>query len=114
MSESFPFTNAARDVLAERKRQIEKEGYDAAHDDEHAPQELADAAACYAIKTGSREWGLKGSQPPPYWPWEREAWNPKDQRRNLVRAGALILAAIEHIDRAASTVPDGVKGGDDV
>ena len=33
------------------------------------------------------------------WPWAAEWWKPKDCRRNLVRAGALILAEIERLDR---------------
>jgi hypothetical protein len=36
------------------------------------------------------------------WPWSREWWQPKDRRRDLVRAGALIVAEIERLDRAAS------------
>src|SRR5690606_333611 len=38
---------AARDVLAERRRQIEAEGWTPGHDDKHA-EGLACAAACYA------------------------------------------------------------------
>jgi hypothetical protein len=36
------------------------------------------------------------------WPWDRKWWKPKDRRRDLVRAGALILAEIERLDRAAA------------
>lgn len=41
------------------------------------------------------------SAPDPFWPWQRKWWKPKDPRRDLVRAGALIIAEIERIDRAA-------------
>lgn len=34
------------------------------------------------------------------WPWDREWWKPKDRRRNLVRAAALLIAEIERLDRA--------------
>jgi hypothetical protein len=35
------------------------------------------------------------------WPWDRAYWKPRGPRNNLVKAGALILAEIERIDRAA-------------
>ncbi len=38
---------------------------------------------------------------PQLWPWEPSRWKPSlDARHNLVKAGALILAAIGVIDRA--------------
>ena len=37
-----------RDVVAERVRQVEQEGWTAEHDDAHDLAELAEAAACYA------------------------------------------------------------------
>ena len=37
--------------------------------------------------------------PPPSWPWVRRWWKPTDRRRDLVKAGALILAEIERLDR---------------
>ncbi|KAB2676748.1 hypothetical protein F9K85_09640 [Brucella tritici] len=42
-------TKAARDVLAERKRQVEAEGWTPEHDDTHTGGEMAGAAACYAL-----------------------------------------------------------------
>lgn len=36
---------------------------------------------------------------PPTWPWGAEWWKPKEPRRDLVRAGALIIAEIERLDR---------------
>ena len=38
---------------------------------------------------------------PYYWPWDPAWWKPIDPRCDLVKAGALILAEIERIDRAA-------------
>jgi hypothetical protein len=38
-------------------------------------------------------------EPPREWPWESTAWKPKGTRADLVRAGALILAEIERLDR---------------
>lgn len=39
-------------------------------------------------------------KPPPFFPYEAHWWKPKTPREDLVRAGALILAEIELIDRA--------------
>ena len=89
-------STAARDVIAERERQKSVEGWTPEHDDEHNDEQLALAAACYAL----------GS--PTFWPWENRWWKLKDRRSNLVRAGALILAEIERLDRHAVTKPDAV------
>jgi hypothetical protein len=93
-----PLSPAMRAIIAERIRQIEVEGWDAAHDDrEHLPGEIAMAGGCYAIShTGLS--GEKCSQPS-LWPWSAGWWKPQDFRRDLVRAGALILAEIEKFDR---------------
>lgn len=101
-AEPMTLTKAANDVLAERRRQTEAEGFDTAHDDEHSTGELADAAACYALGVYSErgDAGVPGDIPP-YWPWDESWWRPKDRRRNLVRAAALLLAEIERLDRAA-------------
>lgn len=47
MSE-IEMTKAAADVLAERRRQIETEGWTPEHDDRHNAGEMALAASCYA------------------------------------------------------------------
>jgi len=36
------------------------------------------------------------------WPWGKEWWKPSDRRRDLVKAGALIAAEIDRLDRAKS------------
>ncbi|WP_306393443.1 Lar family restriction alleviation protein [Telluria beijingensis] len=88
---------AARDVLAERQRQVEKEGWTPAHDDQYELHELSLAASCYVLAgEGPHHPSVPGT-----WPWEESWWKPGDDRRNLVKAGALILADIERLDRAA-------------
>ncbi len=90
---------AARDVLAERKRQVEAEGYTSERDDKHLHGELARAAAAYAV--GGGIFRVNALQvPAQVWPYHWE-FNPKDERSNLVKAGALIIAEIERLDRAA-------------
>ena len=86
---------AARDVLAERRRQVESEGWTAGHDDTHSEGQLAEAAACYALNAArNRQANFMG-----WWPWSRDWWKPKGQRRDLVRAAALLVAEIERLDR---------------
>ncbi|HFZ1016596.1 TPA: hypothetical protein ACIJRM_005373 [Klebsiella oxytoca] len=99
---------AAANVLAERKRQVSVEGWTPSHDDAHKNNEMAFAAACYAFHAAAASWDLEDcgteydSHPAPKnWPWEPEWWKPKSARADLVRAGALILAELERIDRAA-------------
>lgn len=95
---------AARDVLAERRRQIEAEGWTPEHDDAYAEGDLAQAAGCYSLYAHCSE-NLDGS--PADWPWPDEWWKPAGPRRNLVKAGALILAEIERLDRAALAASTG-------
>jgi hypothetical protein len=92
-------STAIEDVIAERERQKSAEGWTPEHDDTHSCGEMAQAAACYAYPT---PWGVNPAsetEPPRLWPWNRKWWKPKDRRRNLVRAAALIVAEIERIDR---------------
>jgi hypothetical protein len=99
-------TQAARDVLAERCRQVEQEGWTPEHDDAHAEGQMAGAAACYAV-ADITHWA-RGEVIKTMWPWALEWWKPMDRRRNLVKAGALILADIERLDRA-TPIPTGEK-----
>ncbi|WP_336044074.1 hypothetical protein [Klebsiella michiganensis] len=94
--ESRTFTTAATDVLAERQRQITAEGWTPEHDDEYQHCEMAVAAACYIMADDDPR-----ADVPELWPWPSEWWKPTDVRRDLVKAGALILAEIERLDRAA-------------
>lgn len=106
-----PVPAAVRDVVAERRRQIVVEGWTAAHDDTHADGALSQAAAAYALVGSlSDEWRGRlfpsswGTVIWAMWPgtWSRQWFKPKDRRRDLVRAAALVLADIERIDRATA------------
>lgn len=99
-------TAAARDVLAERARQISAEGWTPEHDNEHRDNELSRAAACYAIGSVSVS-GIDGMS---VWPWHGIWWKPADERGNLIKAGALILAEIERLDRAAIAAAQAPRG----
>lgn len=93
--------NAARDVLNERARQLIGEGYSYEHDDSHDEAELACAATWYALPEHLRKW-FEASDID-LWPFEVSSFKPSDRRRDLVKAGALILAEIERLDRTADT-----------
>lgn len=86
------------DVMHERHRQVTTEGWSAEHDDQHRAGTLAQAAACYAANAAG--WWPRGYGQPPYWPFDEEWWKPKDARRDMVRAAALLIAEIERLDRA--------------
>ncbi|MCS9316300.1 hypothetical protein N0711_06425 [Pseudomonas aeruginosa] len=82
------------DVQAERRRQIEAKGWTPEHDDLYCSAELPRAAAAYTLNGANDE-------APAIWPFVAKWWKPRDARSNYVRAGALILAEIERLDRAA-------------
>ncbi len=83
-------------IAEERQRQIEKEGWSPDHDDHHNSDELLCAAVAYI------EHAIAPTKPrfiPKIWPWESKWWKPKDRRPNLVRAGALIAAELDRMNR---------------
>lgn len=102
------------DIAAERQRQIESEGWSHKHDDRHDDGEMARAAGIYAVIAGSDQTDYRNatggyslndtlrSLMAYYWPWDRSWFKPTDRRRDLVKAGALIVAEIERLDRAAA------------
>lgn len=98
-------SKAVTDILNEVWRQRDVEGYTAEHDDDHDAGELVTAATCYAANAACMLHPLNGTpienieEFPVAWPWEASAWKPKDPRRDMVRAAALIIAEIEKLDR---------------
>ncbi|MER0859588.1 hypothetical protein AAA500_10210 [Pseudomonas aeruginosa] len=90
------------DVQAERRRQVEAEGWTPEHDDGHSHGQMARAAACYALAGSSApNDGTAALLVSLAWPWDQQWWKPTSARRDLIKAGALILAEIERLDRAA-------------
>ena len=109
LQEYWKASQALKDVAAERQRQMSVEGWAPKHDDKHDNNELAFAASCYAFHSAAASWDFEDDgtpydihPAPKNWPWSPEWWKPKNPRRDLVKAGALILAEIERIDRAAA------------
>lgn len=86
---------ALRLIERERERQIKVERFNDVHDDRYTHGELARAAASYTLEhvdAGRGAWNT-------YWPWAMKWWKPGDPLRNLAKAGALILAEMERIER---------------
>lgn len=101
-----PLSPGAFAVIAERRRQIDQEGWSRAHDDDLGIGELAMAGATYAehaaigVQLSSIQRAFDHDDlPPASWPWDRNWWKPQDFRRDMVRAAALILAEIDRHDR---------------
>ena len=92
-------------IAKERKRQIEEEGYSAAHDDKHDCGELADAAACYLISNSSKSvldmsstWDEQWLR---IWPFDLKylKLTPEDRIRELAKGGAFVAAEIDRLKR---------------
>lgn len=95
-------------IAAERRRQIDEEGWTAEHDDGHADRSMARAAACYALEASGAPM-RRTNNIPNLWPWHWSWWKPEGplnesniayQIRNLTKAGALIAAEIDRLERA--------------
>lgn len=91
-------------IEQERQRQIEKEGWDSEHDDDHEYGILAKAGALYAMeayKLQMHECQRLSHEAPDGWPWDEDWWKPSPNPiRNLIKAGALIAAEIDRLIRA--------------
>jgi hypothetical protein len=93
-------TDGAALIAAERKRQIESEKWTAEHDDEHDAGQMVEAAVTYALEATYDGPALKGTWFKKYWPWDDESFKPKNPPQDLIRAGALIAAEIDRLQRA--------------
>jgi hypothetical protein len=88
--------NGAELIAAERKRQIEVEGWTPEHDDSFKDGVLSDAGAAYALASRLHDEQLALE----IWPFDLEWWKPTDDPvRQLVKAGALIAAEIDKLQR---------------
>ena len=83
-------------IKTERDRQQYIEGWTEEHDDEHVNNELALAAVCYAVPDAFSQG---------YWPstWDFSWYKPTTRIRDLVKAGALIAAEIDRLQRIEIT-----------
>lgn len=71
-------------IALERLRQVVDEGYTPDHDAQHGAEPLLRAAAAYLDRDPDR------------WPWNPQSFKiSHDRHRDLVKAGALIAAALD-------------------
>lgn len=87
----------AIELLAkERQRQITEKGFTPEKDDTYYEQELQTAAGAFLRANDY----YQGDGAIELWPWEENTFKPsEDPIRNLVKAGALIVAEIERLQR---------------
>lgn len=87
-------------ITEERQRQISQEGWTPEHDDDHDRCELTAAAHCYMEEAAQQTLdGHAQGDFPEDWPWHESWWKPSDAVRNLTKAGALIAAEIDRLQR---------------
>lgn len=90
-------------IALERKRQIKGEGWTAELDDECVRFELTQAASEYVRAAALMGVGIPCSaiaDARKEWPFAVRWWKPsEDPIRNLVKAGALIAAEIDRLQR---------------
>lgn len=92
-------SKALKMVFAERRRQVEEEGLSFEHDETvNYGGELAFAARCYLAYRAEGETRCT----PHFWPWSGDWWKPGYRRpggrsRDLVKAGALLLAEADRV-----------------
>jgi hypothetical protein len=106
--------NATAAIDYERERQVNDENWSEEHDDQHQDGSLWRAAHFYATTaTKTPIWGYMNFK---QWPWGPEFFKPWkkngfgnytteiDAERCLIKAGALILAEQDRLDRALQKV----------
>ena len=81
-------------IADERKRQVEVEGWSQEHDNQHDVMEFVQAAKAYLMIDTDYITRVG------VWPWTGGSFKPKDTIKDLIRAGALIAAAIDRINES--------------
>lgn len=80
---------------------MDRLGYSQEHDDTHIHGELVATALCYIEQQALTMPITSNANVPNLWPWPEPSWHPSnDPIRNLEKAGALIAAEIDRLERA--------------
>lgn len=114
-----PFGPVTEGVFKERQRQTEEEGYDPDHDASHGWRLIARAAQSYAFSArahGAFHHSIDGKGSAHVqrgataselfraaefnWPWPMASFKPKTAYRDMERAAALLIAAMEALVRS--------------
>lgn len=103
-------------IALERQRQVEEEDWTPEHDDHHCHNELTQAAIAYAVHGISIN-GQKVNSGFVFFPseWNYKWWKPEDTNpnhltledriRHLEKAGALLAAEIDRLQRVQRRNP---------
>lgn len=97
LSKSVPYQTALGLIAEERMRQRYSLGWTPDHDDTHTNYELPKMAAVYAMPASCRSPAMLTLLP-----WDVQVKDPRTEAervRELVKAGALIVAEIERMER---------------
>lgn len=91
-----------------RMRDRDLAEFSAEHDDDRGDHELILAAVAYALDDGMRS---TQSGVPLVWPWNDDEWHPcpDDRIKELAKAGSLIAAAIDVLQREAALGTQGAS-----
>lgn len=91
-----PLKTGAQLIAIERERQMSEEGWDAEHDDQHTLGELARVGELYALPEVSQ---TSANLYPSTWSARWWRTTPQNRVRELVKAGALIAAEIDRLQK---------------
>ena len=101
-----PVVTGIGKIVVERQRQVIEKGYTPEHDAQHDVHDLLKAADAYmnfAVNADTNRGypevfsqlrDLAGTG----WPWEKDSFKPVDVETALIKAGAMIAAALDHIE----------------
>lgn len=118
---SYRYARGDALIALERDRQMSAEGWTPEHDDQHVNEELPRAARDYLLAASLAKYGAtrfrSDSGLTDTWPNGWEFKGSPDPIRNLVKAGALIAAEIDRLQRipapAEPAAPEHVTESDD-
>jgi len=100
-------------IQAERQRQIDVEKWTPEHDDKHDAGELVAAAATYALEATFDGPAVKRGWFNQFWMFDDAWFKPGTKVRMLTKAGALIAAEIDRLQRAKKDHPIEVRVASD-
>lgn len=107
----IPVRTGIGKIVVERQKQQIKKGYTLEHDAHHKPGEFLDAARAYlefawqsldieertgkSLTVSGKGWESLTRYAESMWPWEIEGFNVDSTEDALVKAGAMIAAALD-------------------
>lgn len=106
--QAMPTETGADMIQVERARQLFVKNFTPEHDDQFTGGDLIEAACAYGVSAEASYFSknnvtfatITAGHPPTCWPWKKEAWKRSSTPiGDLVKAGALIAAEIDRLNR---------------